>query len=167
VLAAVRRHPVQLAGDGLAQGALADQQVLPGRAGAVLEVGHVAAGARVQGVDDHLRIDRTGDLDAAVLQRGRQRRHGPVALADGAGVFAEVRTVAGVEADLTLLAGGQAGLAGGLEAAVQVDQEGLGGRRQQVLLAGQARAGQRKGRNGAGCVSGHGHHSWGNSMDRT
>ena len=48
----------------------------------VLEVGHVRIGARVEGVDDHLRVDRAGDLDAAALQRRRDRRDLPVAVAD-------------------------------------------------------------------------------------
>ena len=50
--------------------------------GRILEVGHVAVGAGVQRVDDHLRVDRAGDLDAAVEQRRRQVGDAPVAVAD-------------------------------------------------------------------------------------
>jgi DNA-binding transcriptional LysR family regulator len=41
----------------------------PSRAERVLEVGHEHLRAGVQRVDDHLALDRAGDLDAAVLQR--------------------------------------------------------------------------------------------------
>ena len=50
----------------------------PGGRGGVLEVGHEAGGAGVQRVDDHLAVDRAGDLDAAVEEVGRERRHLPV-----------------------------------------------------------------------------------------
>jgi hypothetical protein len=66
---------------------------------------------RVEGVDHHLRIGRAGDLDAAVGQRLRQRGHGPVSLADGGGVAAEVRQAALVEERLALAARRQSGLA--------------------------------------------------------
>ena len=99
--APVRRPPVERAGDRLPQRALAGQQVVPGWRGAVLEVGHEAVRAGVEGVDHHLRVGRTGDLDAAVEQRGRQRRDAPVAGADRGGVGAEVRQAAGVEIRLT------------------------------------------------------------------
>ena len=61
---------------------LALDAVLPGRRVRVLEVGHEHLRARVERVDHHLPVDRAGDLDAAVLQLGRDRRDAPVALAD-------------------------------------------------------------------------------------
>ena len=62
---------------------LAADDVLPGRRVRVLEVGHVDPSAGVEGVDDHLPIARrAGDLDAAVLEVGRDGRDTPVAFAN-------------------------------------------------------------------------------------
>ena len=57
----------------VAQVDLALDRVLPGGRVGVLEVRHEDLGARVEGVDDHLAVDRAGDLGAAVLQVGRAR----------------------------------------------------------------------------------------------
>ena len=64
--------------DRVAQVDLAVEVVSPGGRVGVLEIGHEDAGAGVQGVDDHLAVDRPGDLDAAVLQVRGDRRHLPV-----------------------------------------------------------------------------------------
>ena len=53
----------------------------------VLEIGHEGLRRGIQRVDDHLAVDRTGDLHAAVLQIGRHRRDAPVARADRARVL--------------------------------------------------------------------------------
>src|SRR5581483_11670635 len=50
--------------DGVAQIDLPVDQVGPGRRVRVLEVGHEHVGAAVQRVDEHLAVDRAGDLDA-------------------------------------------------------------------------------------------------------
>ena len=46
-------------------------EVAPRRGGGILKVGHVHVGAGIEAVDDHLAIDGAGDLDAAILQIGR------------------------------------------------------------------------------------------------
>ena len=46
-------------------------EVVPGRRGRVLEVRHEDVRARVERVDDHLAVDRPGDLDAAIEEVGR------------------------------------------------------------------------------------------------
>ena len=76
---------------------LALDEVAPGRAGGVLEVGHEHLGPAVEGVDDHLAVDRAGDFDPAVLEVRGDRRHLPVAGADVGGFGEEVRGFAGVE----------------------------------------------------------------------
>ena len=58
---------------GVAEILLALDDVLPGRRARVFEVRHEDTRARVQRVDHHLAVDRTGDLDAAVEQVGRRR----------------------------------------------------------------------------------------------
>src|SRR5204863_9339402 len=63
--------------------------------------------------------DRAGDLDAAVDQVARNLRHGPVRLADAAGLFQEVRPLAGVEARLALFALAQQLFAARVELALQ------------------------------------------------
>ena len=65
------------AADRVLHGELAADDVRPGRAEGVLEVGHEDAGARVEGVDHHLRLGRPGDLDPPVVEVGRRRRHAP------------------------------------------------------------------------------------------
>ena len=69
--------------DRIRQVLLAADDVLPGRRVRVLEVRHVDPSAGVEGVDDHLAIARgAGDLDAAVLEIGRDGRDTPVAFAN-------------------------------------------------------------------------------------
>ena len=67
--AAHRLHAVHLAG----------HHVGPGRRERVLEVGHEDARARVERVDHHLPLDRSGDLDPAVgeVRRGSATAHSP------------------------------------------------------------------------------------------
>ena len=76
---------------------LALDQLVPGRRGRVLEVGHERARAGVERVDHHLGVGRPGDLDAAVLQVGGDASDRPVRLADVARVLAEVGNLARVE----------------------------------------------------------------------
>ena len=79
VVLAVRRDVARSCADRVAQVRLAVDEVRPGRRVRVLEVRHEDVRARVERVDDHLAVDRAGDLDAAVEQVGGERRHGPVA----------------------------------------------------------------------------------------
>ena len=88
----------ELAGPEVEQIDLAVDHVSPGRRVGVLEVGHEHLRPAVQGVDDHLAIGRAGDLDAAIEQVGRDRRHAPIAVAHGLGLSEEVGALAGVEA---------------------------------------------------------------------
>ena len=83
---------------------LALDHVGPGRRVGVLEVGHEDLGAGIERVDDHLAVDRAGDLDAAVQEVGRDRRDLPVALAECSRLGQEIGQLAGVEALLALLA---------------------------------------------------------------
>ena len=122
-LAAIGIDIVDLAADRVGQIVLALDHVGPGRRRGVLEVGHEDVGAAVERVDDHLAVDRPGDLDATVEDVLGQRRHGPVALADLGGLRQEVRLLAGIEALLALDAGGQKLLAAGVELALQVGDE--------------------------------------------
>ena len=70
-----RDRPLDRVGEVL----LAADDVRPGRGVRVLEVGHVRPRARVERVDDHLPVARRpGDLDAAVLEIGRDGRDAPV-----------------------------------------------------------------------------------------
>ena len=91
VLAPVVARELDRALDRVGEVDLALDDVGPRRRQRVLEVGHEPARARVQRVDDHLAVDRAGDLDAAVLQVGRRGGHAPVALADLPGARAGSR----------------------------------------------------------------------------
>ena len=72
VLAPVVAGELDRALDRVGQVDLALDDVGPRRRQRVLEVGHEPARARVQRVDDHLAVDRAGDLHAPVLQGGRR-----------------------------------------------------------------------------------------------
>ena len=63
---------------------------------------HVGAG--VERVDHHLPVDRAGDLDAAVGEVGRRRRHAPLTPPDIFGLRQEARQLAAVEAGLAFVA---------------------------------------------------------------
>jgi hypothetical protein len=130
-----------LAGPAILQIDLALDDVGPGRRGGVLEVGHEHLGPAVEGVDDHLAVDRTGDLDAAILKVGGDRRDDPVILPDVGGVGQEVWQLAGVEPRLAGRASRQQLAAAGVEPAVQVGHEGQGFRRQDLYRAAFDRTG--------------------------
>jgi hypothetical protein len=104
VVLALRRGQLNRAVDCVAQVDLTVQLIGERRRRRVLEIGHEHLGTRIQRVDDHLALDRAGDLDAAILQRGRDRGHGPVAAADTDGIGAEIGQGAGVVASLALAA---------------------------------------------------------------
>src|SRR5437763_7954359 len=93
----LRRDVVDLAPDRVAQIEVALDVVVPfGRIG-ILEVGHEDARARIESVDDHLAIDRAGDLDATVPDVGRNRGADPARLADRTRFRQEAGQLAGVE----------------------------------------------------------------------
>ena len=99
------------------------EAVRPCRRVRVLEIGHEAASARVQGVDDHLPVDRAGDLAATVLQIGRDRRDPPVALASVPGLEEEVGELAGGNALLPFGARGEEALPFQIETALKARHE--------------------------------------------
>lgn len=136
VLLALRGGEVDAPFDGVEQGQLAADDVVPGGGGGVLEVGHPNLGAGVQGVDGHPALRRAGDLDAAVGEAGRGWGDAPVrVLAQGAGGEREVeRGAAGqvARAAVALLEDLQAAVRErGVEPADEL--QGLG--RQDLLVA--------------------------------
>jgi hypothetical protein len=104
--------------DRVGQVDLALDHVAPVGRVRVLEVGHEAARARVERVDDHLAAGGAGDLDAPVLQRVRHRRHGEVLRRRD-----EVERLAGVKPRLELLAGVQQLEAACVELLVQTSDQ--------------------------------------------
>ena len=78
---------------------------------------------RVQGVDDHLAIDRPGDLDAPVDEVRRHRGDAPVAGAHLRVVSQKLRQRAGIEQGLAARAGGEQFQAARIEAAVQTAEQ--------------------------------------------
>ena len=98
--------------------------IRPGRRIGIFEVGHVAVGARVERVDDHLALHRAGDLDAPALQIGWQCRDRPVALPDLSGFRQEIGPVARIKFFLTGHPARQQFLATRLERAMQLGGEG-------------------------------------------
>src|SRR6185437_1250784 len=112
-----------LAGPAVPQVDLALDHVGPGGRAGVLEVGHEHLRAGVEGVDDHLAVGRTGDLDAAVLEAGRLGLDRPVALADLAGLGEEVGELARVELSLPFDASLEQVTAARPEAALELGDE--------------------------------------------
>jgi hypothetical protein len=135
VLAGGRVGVVEGAGPAILQVGLALDHVGEGRRGGVLEIGHEHLRPGVQGVDDHLAVDRTGDLNPAIEEVLRDRCDGPVAFADMRRLGQEVRQFAGIEALLTLEAQRQETAACRIEAAMQVGQKLEGGRAQDLVKA--------------------------------
>ena len=71
----------------IAQIDLALNHVRPGRAVGVLEVSHEGIRPRVEGVDHHLAVCRTGDFDAAILNVCGARGDFPVAVTNVFGLW--------------------------------------------------------------------------------
>ncbi len=123
-LAGLRLDVGQFSGPVILEIDLAFDQVRPGRRGGVLEIGHIDVGAGIECVDHHLAVDRPGELDAAVLQILGDRRDLPVAVAHLLRLGKEIGQLAGVEAPLPLAPAREQALPRGVEAAVQVGDEG-------------------------------------------
>ena len=130
----------ELAGPAVLQVDLAFDVVRPGRRVGVLEIRHEDVGAGIERVDDHLAVDRPGDLHAAVSQIVRDRRDAPVlVVADHLGAGPEIRQFAGVIALLLLGARREQPLAPRLELAMQVGEEAQRRRREHLGVAGAER----------------------------
>ena len=98
--------------------------VLPGGRVGVLEVGHEHLRARVERVDDHLAVDRAGDLGATILQVGRRGGDLPRRVVpDLSGLGEEVRYRTGVERGGPLHPQREQLAAAGLEGPVQLGHE--------------------------------------------
>src|SRR5262249_24874121 len=103
---------------------LSADDVGPRRRVRILEVGHVDAGARVERVDDHLAVDRrTGDLDAPILDVGRDRSDAPVRFPHGTCLREEVRELAREDSSLTLVARREQLLAPAAELTLELGDE--------------------------------------------
>ena len=114
---------VDRAGPAILQIGLALDHVGEHRRGRVLEVGHEDFGAGVQRVDDHLAVDRSGDLDPPVEKVGRDGRNLPVAVAHGLRLGQETRKLPGVELLLPLHPLRQEIEPAAVEAPVEIRQE--------------------------------------------
>ena len=82
-LTAGRVGEVDFSGPPVLQVGLAFDHVGEDGRGRILEIGHEDLSAGIERIDDHLAIDRAGDLDPAVEKVGRDLGDGPVAVADG------------------------------------------------------------------------------------
>src|SRR5712691_3795696 len=81
----------------VAQVDLSLNDVLPSGAAGILEISHEHVGAGIKRVDNHLALDRSGDLHAAVLQVARRWRDAPVAFPDMLSLQQKIRTLACIE----------------------------------------------------------------------
>src|SRR6185295_13225536 len=100
VLLAFRTPVVGYPADCITQVHLTAHQIVPGRRERILAVGHEHLRTRVQGVDDHLAIRRSGDLYAAIEEIWRDGRDAPVGFADRAGLGEEIRQLARIQRTL-------------------------------------------------------------------
>ena len=133
-----------LESDGAAHGIgevhLPADDVLPGRRTGILEVRHEAAHRRVQGVDDHLAIDRASDLHAPVGKILGHRGDAPVARTHLRGGVEKLRQRPGIEQRLAAGARGEQLQAAWVETAVQTAEQLQCERRQYLLVARHAGA---------------------------
>jgi hypothetical protein len=81
-------------------------------------------GSGVEGVDDHLAVARSGDLDPAIEEIAGCRSDLPVRVPDSACLRQKVEVDAHVDRGLALLPGKQELLAARVEAAVKGGDEG-------------------------------------------
>ena len=140
---------------------LAADDVLPRRRVRVLEVGHVDPRARVERVDDHLAVaGRAGDLDAAVLEIGRDGRDAPVALANRARRLEEVGELARRDPLLALGSREQQLLAPPGELALERDDEVERLGREDARLVGRGDGRGRDGAHATGAAS-----NWASSVE--
>ena len=92
---------------GVDQIGLASEEIGPRWRSCVLEVRHEHAGTRVEGIDHHLGVHRTGDLDAAVGQIGGNSIDGPFRLPDFTSLGKEPGFLPFVETSLPVLSIGE------------------------------------------------------------
>jgi len=123
-LAGLRIGEVDRAGPAVFEIELTLDDVRPGRRVSVLEVRHEHLGTGVERVDDHLAVNRAGDLDATVEEVGGDRRDAPLAFANRSRLRQEIGQAASVEMFLALLASLEESEAGRVELAMQVGEEG-------------------------------------------
>ena len=119
VLAGRRIGEADRAGPAVLQIDLAFDDVGPGRRVRILEIRHEDLGAGIERIDDHFPVDRAGDLDAAVLEIGGNRRDAPLRLADRPRLFEKIRQFPGIEALLAFGAERQQSKPLAVEAAMQ------------------------------------------------
>ena len=103
---------------------MSDDDVAPRRRERVLEVGHEDVRARVERVDHHLALDRTGDLDEPPGEIPRDGRDLPVTVAHFLRLGQEVELLAAIQLALPLRAPGEELLPARIELAVQALDEG-------------------------------------------
>ncbi|CAH1668847.1 hypothetical protein CHELA40_13198 [Chelatococcus asaccharovorans] len=114
---------------------LALDHIGPGRRGCILEIRHEHLRPAVERVDDHLAIDRTGDLDPAIEEVARDGRDLPVTLADVPGLGQEVGRLPGVKGLLPLRSQREEAATRCIKAAMQIGQETQGGWSEYLIAA--------------------------------
>jgi hypothetical protein len=130
---------LEAAAPAVAQVQLALDQIAPGRRGCVLEIRHEHARAGIEGVDDHLAVGRTGDLDPAIAQVRRDFADLPVAVPYVPRLGEEIGQRASVERPLALDPRCQQRLSPAVETAVELGDEAERVGRQNFAGAGDPR----------------------------
>ena len=123
------------AANGIAHIDLALNLVIPVRCIRIFKVRHVAVGTGIQRIDDHFALHRTSNFHAAAFQCFWQWCNRPVAFADMAGGFQEIRTFTGIHAFGALDAGLQQRLATLFKCAAQFCDKAQGFGGQNLFIA--------------------------------
>ena len=140
VVFAFGAHVIDRAAHGVPEIELAHQIVGPGRRIGVFEVGHEHAGARIQGVDHRLAVDRSGDLDPPVHEIRRGCGDDPISLANCRCLGQKIRQPATVELGLHTHPLFQESASAAVEGAMQLGDEPQGlGRQDLIALIGHGR----------------------------
>ncbi len=120
----------------IAQVLLPRNEVVPGRRGGVLKVGHENSCAAVQRVDDHFAVGRPGDFHAAILQVRRNWSDPPFSVANRLGFRQKVRHRSRVDRRLAHLSLREQLLTPRLELPVQLRAERQGRGCQYAVIFG-------------------------------
>jgi hypothetical protein len=107
--------------------------VIPRRRVGILEVRHEHLRPAVEGVNDHLALDRPSDLHAAVLQIRRYGSDFPAGFTNESGLGKKIGQAAGIDGGLTLAAALKEPFARGSEISLKRRDETKGVRREDPI----------------------------------
>src|ERR1700733_7285956 len=99
-----RRYVLDGSAIRVSEVSLTFKAIAPGRCGRILEISHEDIRPGVQGIDDHLSLDRTRNLHSSIKQAWRDRSDPPLRFANVARLGGKLGHLARIELGLALIA---------------------------------------------------------------